>query len=657
MNQAGTVFLGMAAAAGFGGVVLPLVGRRGDKQWLLRAGMWALYLSLAFAAAAAAVLLTALVTRDFSNLYVYEHSSKSLSLVYTLSALWAGNSGSLLLWLLLMALFSVLAALGGRRRDPPSFPYLVAVLSSIGLFFSLLMLFAPSCDPFAASPLVPVPDDGLGLNPQLVNPGMIIHPVTLYVGYVAMAIPFGLVVAGLAGGSALSVNLGSLRRWALVGWLFLTIGNVVGGWWAYVTLGWGGYWAWDPVENASLIPWLTATALLHSAFIAQRTLRQQLATVTLAVATFLLTIFGTFLTRTGVASSVHAFAEPRLIAWFVVFMLIMLALSVVVIVRHREQLRVADDPGRSTGDSFNVFLTVLLLVGMTFFILWGVIYPPIAEALGGGEVVLGTGFFDTVMAPLGILLLLLMIVCSLAGFARGSRRRLVVGWSASGLVAAVVLITLLAVGVRDFYPVVTFALAGGATVAVVLRWVRTRRGLRSYGALLAHLGLLILVVGLIGSWSYKESTEGQLARGESLTLRNVTVVFEGLESESGAAGDKEVDRALLALSIGGQSAGQLTPTVEYYPATQQTWTRVARRTSAAGDVYVSLLQVSEDGASVYIKLEKHPLIVWLWIGGGVLSAGALAALWALGRQKRGAPPAETPPTGGGIGDGAPAKGN
>ncbi len=598
--------------------------------------MWALYAVLVVVVADMLVLLGGFLTRDFGNLYVYEHSSRALSWIYTISALWAGNSGSLLLWLLLMALFAVIAARGGRRRDAGSVSYLVAVLSLMNLFFSLLVLFGPQCNPFVANHVSSAPADGLGLNPMLLNPGMVVHPVALYLGYVAMAIPFALMVAGLANRSPLAGWITGVRRWALIGWLFLTIGNVVGGWWAYVTLGWGGYWAWDPVENASLIPWLTVTALLHAALMAQRRQRQQIWMVSLVSATFLLTIFGTFLTRTGVAASVHAFTEPGLIAWFVVFMVVMLALSVTLIVMRRAALRGPDGAAALFGESSNVFSTVVLLSVLTFLILWGVIFPPIAQSLYGGEFLLGTGFFDAVAAPLGLLLLLLMVVCSLVSSSRGSRRKLTIGACVAGGVGLVVLVVLLATGVRKGYPVAAFALTGAAVASVAMMLVRGGRSRRRYGALLVHLGLLILVIGLAGSWSFKDSVEGELALGESLTLGKVEVVYQDLNVQPAGATDKEVTRATLSLSIDGKRAGELVPLIEYYPANNEVWKRVAQRTSAAGDVYVLLLGVGDDGTTIDLEIEYHPLIVWLWIGGGIMSLGAIVALRPPRRRPRGA---------------------
>ncbi len=586
MNGAGNALLAVAAVASLAGLLLPLLGRSRGRPALVRAGMWALYAVLAAVVADMLVLLGGFLSRDFGNLYVYEHSSRALSWVYTVSGLWAGNAGSLLLWLLLMALFAVVAARGGRKRDAGSVSYLVSVLSLMNLFFSLLVLFGPQCNPFVANPVATTPADGLGLNPMLQNPGMIIHPVALYLGYVAMAIPFALMVAGLANRSPLAGWITGVRRWALIGWLFLTIGNVVGAWWAYVTLGWGGYWAWDPVENASLIPWLTVTALLHAALMAQRRQRQQIWMVSLVSATFLLTIFGTFLTRTGVAASVHAFTEHGLIAWFVVFMVVMLVLAITLIVMRRAALRGPDGTSPLFGESSNIFYTVVLLSVLTFLILWGVVFPPIAQSLYGRDVLLGTGFFDAVAAPLGLLLLLLMVVCSLVAASRGSRRWKVIGPCVAGGVGLVVLVVLLAAGVRKGYPVAAFALTGAAVASVAMMFARGWRNRRRYGALLVHIGLLTLVIGLAGSWSFKDSVERELAVGDSLSLGKTQIVYQSLDTQPAGVTDKEVTRATLGLSIDGKPAGELVPALEYYPANDQTWTRVARRTSAAGDVYV-----------------------------------------------------------------------
>ena len=655
MSRAGDALLALAAIASLTGVSFSLAGRILGRRLWARAGVWAAYGVLVAVAAASLLLLIAFLRRDFGNLYVYEHSSRALSAAYTISAFWAGNAGSLLLWSLLLAVFAVVATRGAERRDSASAPYATAVLSAMSLFFSLLLLFGPGCNPFAANPVSPIPADGLGLNPQLQNLGMIIHPVALYVGYVAMAVPFAAMVAGLAARSPMATWMGPLRKWALVGWLFLTIGNVVGAWWAYVSLGWGGYWAWDPVENASLIPWLTATALLHAVITVQRKGRQRVWMVCLASVTFLLTVFGTFLTRSGVVASVHAFQESGMIPWFVVFMVVMLVLAVAVIVWRLPSLRGDGSVASLLGESSSFLYTNLVLSVITFVILWGVVFSPIARALGGSEVLLGTDFFTVVTAPLGLVLLLLMAVCPLVRSAHGSLRRLGLGVVGTGGVGLVALVLLLALGVRKGYPVAAFALSAMTIATITLTFVRGYRAQRRtdpgnrvgdlgrmvwgnrrrYGGMLVHLGLVMLVIGIAGSWAYKQSVEGDLIKGGSLSLKNVQVVYQDLKTAQKP--DKSETRATLSLSLGGDPKGKLQPTLEYYPAADQVWTRVARRSSLGGDVYVSLLAVNTQAGTISLRVEVHPLINWLWIGGAVMALGGIIALWPGRGRRRKAP--------------------
>ena len=430
-----------------------------------------------------------------------------------------------------------------------------------------------------------------------------------------------------------------MRRWALVGWLFLTVGNVVGAWWAYVTLGWGGYWAWDPVENASLIPWLTGTALLHVAATAQRRKRLQVWTASLAALTFLLTIFGTFLTRSGVAQSVHAFADSGLIPWFAVFLVLMLALSLAVIVKRAGSLKVDGQPPALFGETSNLLYTAVLLCVMTFFILWGVIFPPIASALGRADVVLGEGFFNAVTAPLGLLLLALLVLCTLMTPVHRTQRHRTMDLTISVVVAVVVLSVLVAAGVRKTYPLAAFVLSAMAVTAVLLMFGRDLRNHRRYGAILVHLGVLILVIGVAGSWAYKQSVEHELAVGERLALGEIEVQYEDLNFQAQNNTDRSVTQAVLTLFVNGKSRGEIKPSLDYYPASDQVWTRVARRTSLAGDVYVSLLAVEADGRTISIRLESHPLIVWLWIGGAIMSLGSVLALWSVRPRRREAPAA------------------
>jgi cytochrome c-type biogenesis protein CcmF len=661
LSQAGEVLLALAALASFVALSASLVGRIGRRPLAERIGLWSLYAQLVLVVGAFLLLMAAFLSRDFGNLYVYEHSSRALSGWYTVSALWAGNAGSLLLWFLMLAAFGAAAARTAWRREGPAasggrmVPYVVAILSSMGLFFSLLLLFGPSCNPFAAN-TVSAPTDGLGLNPMLQNPGMVIHPLTLYAGYVATAVPFALLLAGLSNKTAFAAWVGALRRWTLAAWLFLTIGNVVGAWWAYVTLGWGGYWAWDPVENASLIPWLTATALLHATVMAQRKGTQRVWMALLTAVTFLLTVFGTFLTRSGVAASVHAFEEPAMIPWFVTFMVIMLIVAVAVIVRGIPSLRQGSILAPTLSEPSAFVLTNVVLSVITFVILWGVVFPPIYQAIGGGKVVLAANFFNVVTAPLGLVLLVLMSYCPFLRTARASWRRATIEAGITSGAGIVALVLLLAFGVRKGYPTAAFALAAMTITTIVIMYVqgyraqrRQRRGnpvadfgrlvwgnRRRYGGFVVHLGLAVLIIGLAGSWSYKQSTEGDLAAGSSLSLHNVQVVYEDFQVSSGP--DRSENRAVLNLLIDGWDVGELRPSLDYYPASDQTWTRVARHSSLGGDVYVTILGVGDQGETITLRLELHPLINWLWVGGAIMAFGGLIALWP-GRDSRRKSPA------------------
>ncbi len=650
MSQAGEVLLLLAALASLVALLGSLVGRISRRPLGERVGLWSLYALLVAVTGASLLLLAAFMARDFGNLYVYEHSSRALSGWYTVSAFWAGNAGSLLLWLLMLAAFSVAASRHIRRREGVKslagsmLPYLVATLSAMGLFFSLLLLFGPNCNPFAANP-VPAPADGLGLNPMLQNPGMVIHPLALYAGYVATAVPFAILVAGLTNKTAFETWLGALRRWALAGWIFLTIGNVVGAWWAYVTLGWGGYWAWDPVENASLIPWLTATALLHATAMAKRKGTQRVWMASLTAITFLLTVFGTFLTRSGVAASVHAFQEPAMIPWFVTFMVVMLMVAVAVIARGFTSLRIGSAPAPTLSEPSSFIYTNVVLSVITFVILWGVVFPPIYQALGGGQVVLADNFFDVVTAPLGLVLLALMAYCPFLRTARASWSRASIEAGITTGVGVLTLVLLLALGVRKGYPAGAFTLAAMTITTILIMYVQGYRAIhrqnrgnpvvdfgrlvwgnrRRYGGFVVHLGLAVLIIGLAGSWSYKQSTEGDLTVGSSLTLRNVEVVYEDFQVSNGP--DRSENRAILSLLINGKAAGELRPSLDYYPASDQTWTRVARRSSIGGDVYVSILAIGEQGETVSLSLELHPLVGWLWVGGAIMAFGGLMAMW------------------------------
>jgi cytochrome c-type biogenesis protein CcmF len=633
------------------GLALALAASSGRRPALMRGAAAAVYGIAALCVVASIVLLVALVTRDFSNHYVYSYTSRSLSMAYVVSAFWAGNAGSLLLWLLLLAVFSLVTVRQIRREDAASAPYVTSILLGITAFFSLLILFGHDSNPFIGVAGGVTPADGLGLNPLLRNPGMVIHPVALYVGYVAFAVPFALAMGGLLARSPSGAWLPALRRWALVGWLFLTIGNVVGAWWAYVTLGWGGYWGWDPVENASLMPWLTGTALVHAVVMLRKRRMFSAWTGVLVAVTFLLTIFGTFVSRSGIATSVHAFTDNTYIPWFTVFLLLAVIFSAVVMIIRLPYLRSGKSLDNPLSRESAFLYTNVLLVVITFVVFWGVLYPTIVGALRGAKVELDPNFFNVVTVPLGLILMLLLGLCPLLPWRGTDRSQLIKDSAWTGGLGFVTLIVLLVLGLRRVYPLLSFALAVFAVSSVALQygrgWRNRRRASRTgwlrafggmvwnnrsrYGGFLVHLGVIIFLVGVTGSYAFKQEVSGDLSKGGSLAVGRFELTYDGLVL--GQEADKQTARATFTVSHGGHVVAQVHPVKEYYPASDQVWTRVDRYSTLAGDVYVSLLGYTDSGTSVTVQAELNPMVSWLWIGGGVIVVGGLIALWPVTRSE------------------------
>jgi cytochrome c-type biogenesis protein CcmF len=654
VNILGYLCLILITISCFAGLGLALAGLSTGRRELTRSAVTAVYVVTGLAVVASIALVVVLVTRDFSNQYVYDYTSKSLSLAYTMSGFWAGNAGSLLLWLLLLAIFSLVALRQIRREDPDSTPYVAPILLAIITFFSLLTVFGNNSNPFllldgvnpfAGLPAGAVPDDGYGMNPMLQHPGMVIHPVALYLGFVGCAIPFAVAMGGLLARSPSVGWLPAVRRWTLVGWLFLSIGNLVGAWWAYVTLGWGGYWAWDPVENDSLMPWLTATALVHAVIMTRRRRMFLGWTAVLVAITFLLTIFGTFLTRSGIASSLHAFSDNTFVPWFTVFLIIGIVFSIAVIVSRRSELasgkRLVDMLSRESAFLY----TYLVLVIIAFVVLWGVVFPTITGALRGTKVELNPNFFTVVTVPLTVILMFLIGLCPLLPWRGRDRKQLLkdATWTAT---PAVIVLVCYSPSASKALHLLSFTLATFALASVVVQyargwrarhkasgagWVRSFGGMvwanRSrYGGFLVHLGVIIVLVGITGSYAFKQDVKTDLAKGDSLTIGRYELTYDDLASEQAA--DKELARATFTITRDGKVVGRVHPVKEYYyPPQDQTWTRVALRSTLTDDVYVTLLGFAEDGSSVSVEAQLNPLVIWLWIGGGVLVMGGLIAMW------------------------------
>jgi len=415
MSTLGSFSLWLAFIVSAYALIASLVGVKIKSLKWIKSGENAVFAVSGLLTLASIVLIYAFLIHDFQIQYVAEHSSRSLPLVYRLSALWAGQEGSLLLWEWLLAVFASLILLQNRGKNEQLLPYVVAVMMGISFFFLGLLVFT-------SRPFLELPSflsDGRGLNPLLQNPGMIIHPPTLFIGYVGFSVPFAFAIAALLSGQLGDTWIKSTRRWVLFSWLFLGLGNLFGAQWAYVELGWGGYWAWDPIENASLLPWLTGTAYLHSVMIQERRGMLKVWNMVLIILTFTLTLFGTFLVRSGILSSVHAFAvSPLLGTLFLTFIGGVLLFSFILLLGRLELLRSENELDSLLSRESTFLFNNLILVGAAFAIFWGTVFPLISEAVRGVKITVGPPFYNQIMVPIGLALLLLTGICPLISWRR-----------------------------------------------------------------------------------------------------------------------------------------------------------------------------------------------------------------------------------------------
>jgi cytochrome c-type biogenesis protein CcmF len=640
------VFSLYTAAAGY------LAARRLRPDLLVSARRSA-WVSLGFVTLAVVALLILLVQRDYQVRYVYQHVSSSLPLLYTISALWAGQEGSLLVWLWFVSLFSALALRQRAAWARELEPYALSVLGLTSAFFALLLCFESK--PFALLPARAV--DGMGLNPLLQNPGMAYHPPTLFLGYAGYTVPFAYAIAALATGRLGGDWLRGIRRWILLAWGFLGLGILLGAQWAYVELGWGGYWGWDPVENASLIPWLTGTALLHSVMIQERRGLFKVWNLMLIVGTFLLCLFATFITRSGLIESVHAFGRSAIGYYFLGYIGLWLLAALWLIAERRAELRsdaIVEEVASREG---TFLLNNLLFTGLAAAVMLGTLFPALTEVLSGTQVALSRSFYDRVSGPMALAMLVLLGVCPLLGWRRTGNLRAVLPVPI-GVGLATVLLLALAAGIRDGLALFSFGLIAFVVATIVEEFVRGtrarrkvtgelphmaffnlfRKNRRRYGGYIVHLAVVLMALGITGEALFKVEQQVTLQRGEMVTVGRYQVRFEDLTSERAA--DKERHVATMGVYMGEQRIASLRPEYNFHYNVQQYVSEVAIRSTLAEDFYVALAGISADGSAATLRIMVNPLMVWLWIGGGVLLLGTAVSAWPEGwRQARVAVPA------------------
>ncbi len=626
-------------------VVVAVIAARRREPDLLASARRGSLVTLGLVSLAMLTLVILLLSRDYQVRYVYQHVSSSLRLIYALAALWAGQEGSLLLWLWFLALFAAVLTRQRAAWSQDLEPYALAAMSLTESFFALLLCFVSK--PFILLPARAL--DGMGLNPLLENPGMIYHPPTLFLGYAAYTVPFAYAVAGLLAGRLDTGWVRGIRRWNLLAWGALGLGILLGAQWAYVELGWGGYWAWDPVENASLIPWLTGTALLHSVMIQERRGLFKVWNLLLVTGTFLLCLFATFVTRSGLVQSVHAFSESAIGYFFLAFIGLMLVFSLGLIVWRRGQLRSEGTLEELVSRESAFLLNNLLFTGLAVAVLLGTVFPPLSQVVSGTSIALGRAFFDRVSRPLSLAILLLLGICPLLGWRRGGNLRLSLPIPlAAGLVTAVALA--LGARVREALPLVAFGLIALVAVAIIQEFVRGtwarhkvtgeapwlalgnlfRKNRRRYGGYLVHLAVVLVALGIAGEGLYKVERQVTAHRGDSIAIGRYVVRFEDLTSEMQPARERHV--ATIGVYLGDQRIGTLRPEYNLHQNVQQYVSEVAIRSTLQEDLYVAIAAISTDGSAVTFRVLLNPLMVWLWIGGAVMLAGTAVAFWPEGSR-------------------------
>ncbi|MHB1125818.1 MAG: heme lyase CcmF/NrfE family subunit [Bacillota bacterium] len=591
---------------------------------------------------ASVILIYFLVTSNFSLKYVAEYTNTSLPLFYKFAAFWAGNAGSMLLWAWILSIFTAMVVYSKRHQNNPTIPY-VAIILSINSIFFLTMLG------FVSNPFVKLSTavlDGSGLNPLLQNPGMVFHPITLYLGYVGFAVPFAFAMAALITNNADDQWIRVTRRWIVIAWMFLTLGNLYGAQWAYVELGWGGYWGWDPVENASFIPWLTGTAFLHSIMIQERKDMLKVWNMVLIIITYVLTIFGTFLVRSGVLTSVHAFGDNSLGRYFLIFMGVMLAGSLYILVARLHLLKEGNEFQSYISKESSFLLNNLLLVGAAFAVFWGTVFPLVSEAVRGVKVTVGVPFFNQVNAPILGATILVMGICPLIAWQKSSLKNLrdnFVYPFAVAIVFGVILYFLLPV--KKVLPVMASAVAFFVLITIILEFVRgtkvrhkltgepyitafgrlVTRNRRRYGGYFVHLGVIIMAFGIIGSMSYMTKVTKTVTYGEQITINNYVLTFKGLAQRP--EGDNDVVYADLDVTRNGKSLGTVQPEKIFYSTWEQPSSEVAIKGGLAEDLYVILGSWGDGGKEATIEVHVNPLVSLLWIGGYMLVLGTIFAVW------------------------------
>ncbi len=632
------------------GIIAPVIGSRPGRERFYASTRAAIMGQFFLVTLASLSLIYGLVTTDFSIKYVAFNTTRATPIYYRVTGLWGALEGSLLLWEWILIIFSGLVAWIYKERHRELMPWVLMIFSIVSAFFLVVLGFVSN--PFES--VFPVPADGRGLNPLLEDANMMTHPPLLYTGFVGLAVPYAFAMAALIRGKLDEAWIVTTRRWTLTAWFFLTMGNLVGAYWSYHVLGWGGYWAWDPVENAAFMPWLPATAFLHSVQVQERRRMLKVWNLSLIIIAFSLTIFGTFLTRSGILSSIHAFSSGPVGTVFLVFLAIVLLGSFGLLAYRADHLKGQPELDSMVSRESAFLLNNVVLVSALFTIFLGTIFPLISEAVAGVQVSVGAPYFNSVTVPLFLLLVFLMGVGPMIAWRKASWDNLRRNFLWPSVASLLFALLLFGRKVRDFFPLLGFTLLAFVVLTILFDTalaVRARRRIagegifsalatlarknqRRYGGFIVHLGVVLITMGIAGSMGYSVEREATLRTGESLSLGRYHILFEGLRGSQQPThfrveGDFRVFNK-------GEDLGILSPALKFFPAQQSPVGRAVYRSNISDDLYLILSGFSElKENQATLKILVRPMVMWMWVGGLVILLGTIVAVWPFRQKGRG----------------------
>jgi cytochrome c-type biogenesis protein CcmF len=647
MPLIGQLALVLALILAFYSIIANVVGVRRGIATLLLSARHALWAMCAMVTVAVAALWLSLLRTDLSLEYVASYTSYTLPTVYKITSLWGGQQGSLLFWTWLLTIFTAIAAFQNRRRNPEIAPYALAVLAGLAIFFLAMLNFVTR--PFDM--LATIPPEGQDLNPLLQNYWMAIHPPSLYTGYVSASVPFAFGAAALISNRLDDSWIRSTRRWAIFSWFFLTLGNLFGARWAYEVLGWGGYWAWDPVENAAFMPWLVMTAYLHSVMIQERKDMLKVWNLVLIGLAFGLTLFGTFITRSGVISSVHSFTQSGLGPYFLSFLIIVTALYTGLLITRVKQLRTPAEFESYLSREAAFLFNNLVLVGIAFAVFWGTLFPVLSEAVRGVKITVGPPFFNKVNAPLALALIFLMGIGPLIAWRRSSLDSLAKTFAAPAILGLVTGLGAFLAGLREWYVLTAFSLAAfvlGTVIAEFRRGVNARRHMvserpakalvnlvaknnRRYGGYVIHIGVVLAFVGIVASSFFRVEVKKSVKQGQSFHIGPYELIYLGLKATE--TPHLESARAQVEVMRNGRPIALMQPAKLFYKRPQQPATSVAIRSTPASDLYVVLAGIDDASGLATFQVFLTPLVFWLWAGGIMMAFGTVIVMWPNVRER------------------------